>query len=236
MLGNAFTDLLATAAGWSGEAVFLRLLAATIVGVVIGTEREYRNKDAGIKTHVLVCVGAAMSMIVSEYLIHQFPDVQHDMARIGAQVISGVGFLGVGTIIVTGKNEVQGLTTAAGLWVCACIGLAAGAGYIEGTLIALAFVVFTYLVLNKIDLRVRKNGHVFDLYVEFEEKTGVKQMLRTLHSWNCSYSNFQLSKGVTGGFGGAATFTVKLPRDQHKDPFINAVQALDFVTFVDELR
>ncbi|MGI6755552.1 MAG: MgtC/SapB family protein [Atopobiaceae bacterium] len=236
MLGIAVSNLFAAARGWTGTAVFLRLLAATIVGIVVGVEREYRNKDAGIKTHVLVCVGAAVTMIVSEYLVHQFPDESHDMARIGAQVISGVGFLGVGTIIVTGKNEVQGLTTAAGLWVCACIGLLAGAGYIEGTLLALGFVVFTYLVLNKIDTHVRQNGRVFDLYVEFDDKGGVKEMLRTLHSWNCSYTNFQLAKGVAGNFGGAATFTVKIPRTQHKEPFIASIQALDCVTFVDELR
>ena len=129
MIGEAWQSFVAETAAWGAHAVFLRLLIATLVGLAIGIDREFHNKGAGIKTHVLVCIGAAMAMIVSEYVLHQFPDANGDINRIGAQVISGVGFLGVGTILVTGKNEVRGLTTAAGLWACACIGLAAGIGF-----------------------------------------------------------------------------------------------------------
>ena len=115
MLGQWLQGVFDAAAGWGGEAILLRLFLATVVGVVIGLDREYRNKGAGIKTHVLVCLGSAMTMIVSEYVAMRFPEVRADMNRIGAQVVSGVGFLGVGTILVTHRNEVRGLTTAAGL-------------------------------------------------------------------------------------------------------------------------
>ena len=80
--------------------MFLRLLLAMLVGTVIGMTREFKNKGAGVKTHVLVCLGAAMSMIVSQYILEELPGAQLDMVRNGAAVISGVGFIGVGTIIV----------------------------------------------------------------------------------------------------------------------------------------
>ena len=229
-------DILTLVSSWSTLAIFLRLVLATIVGLLIGFEREFKNKGAGVKTHVLVCLGAACAMIVSEYLTHQFPSARVDMARIGAQVISGVGFLGVGTIIITGKNEVQGLSTAAGLWACASIGLCAGAGYVEGTLIAVFFVIFTFMALNKIDHWLHENAKIFSLYVEFEDKHGIKLLLKKLHGWNCSFSNFQLVKGEAGKFGGAATFTVELARGARKQPFIDAIQTLDYVSFVEEVN
>ena len=105
MIGEVWQNFVSETAAWSAHAVFLRLLLATLVGVAIGIDREFRNKGAGVKTHVLVCIGAAMAMIVSEYVLHQFPYANGDINRIGAQVISGVGFLGVGTILVTGKKR-----------------------------------------------------------------------------------------------------------------------------------
>ena len=126
---------------WSVTGICLRLILAIIVGTIIGLDRGYKNKGAGIKTHALVCLGAAMSMIVNEYVFREFPGANTDIARMGAQVISGVGFLGVGTIMITGRNEVKGLTTAAGLWACAGVGLAAGIGFAEGTVLALIFII-----------------------------------------------------------------------------------------------
>jgi len=235
LLGSIFGHLFEVTAGWSAEAVFLRLLLATIVGTVIGLEREFKNKGAGIKTHVLVCIGAAMSMIVSQYVYMQFPDAAADMNRLGAGVISGVGFLGVGTIIVTGKNEVRGLTTAAGLWACACIGLAAGIGYVEGTILALVFVLFTFFVLSRIDSYLHHISKTFDLYIEFEDRSGVKEFIKKLHLWDCSYSNLQLSKGEAGGRDLAVTLSISLPSINRKDAFIDTVQSLDIVSFCEEI-
>lgn len=139
---NIWNWFVETTAGWSTLGVVFRLLSALIVGLTVGIDREMKRRGAGIKTHVLVCLGAALVMITSQYLMENF-DGSTDISRMGAQVISGVGFLGVGTIIVTGRNQVRGLTTAASLWVCACVGLAAGAGYIVGVLITLALLIFT---------------------------------------------------------------------------------------------
>ena len=222
-------------ASWGTGAVLLRLLLATIVGLVIGFNRGYHNKGAGIKTHVLVCLGSAMAMIVNQYVLVTFPGTGVDVSRIGAQVISGVGFLGVGTIIVTGKNEVRGLTTAAGLWACACIGLAAGIGYAEGTVLALIFVLLTFSGLNLVDKHLRRLTRSFDLYVEFEDRSGVKEFLKKLHSWDCSYDSFVLSKSESGTKSPAATVTIKLPQIGRKAAFIEGVQMLDFVSFCEEI-
>lgn len=100
-----------------------------------------------------------MAMIVNEYVFREFPNMNTDITRLGAQVISGIGFLGVGTIMMNGRSEVKGLTTAAGLWACAGVGLAAGIGFAEGTLLAVIFILFIFRVLAPLD----KN------YIKFQE-------------------------------------------------------------------
>lgn len=235
MLGQYFASLGATAAGWSTDAVFLRLILAAVVGTVIGMTREFKNKGAGVKTHVLVCLGSALSMIVSQYILEEIPGAQLDMVRNGAAVISGVGFLGVGTIIVTGKNEVRGLTTAAGLWVCACIGLCAGIGQVDATLLALVFVIFTFTVLSRLDALVHRFSKKFDVYVEFESRHAVKEFLKKLHSWDCAYDNFLLTGGESGSSFVAATLTITLPTMDRKQAFVDAIQRLEFVSFCEEL-
>ena len=110
--------------------VFVRLACALICGGIIGIERSYKRRPAGFRTHILICIGAAITTLTSQYLylnMHYFTD----MARLGAQVVAGIGFIGAGTIIVTRRQRVKGLTTAAGLWTSACAGLALGIGLYE---------------------------------------------------------------------------------------------------------
>lgn len=235
MLGPLWDDFIATTAGWSVTGIFLRLLLAMIVGIIIGANREFKGKGAGIKTHVLVAIGAALAMIVSQYIKETMPGASIDMARIAAGVVGGIGFLGVGTIIVTGKNEVRGLTTAAGLWVDGCIGLAAGIGDVPTTLLSLLFVLFTFMVLSACDKLTHQFTRNFDLYIEFDTRSGIKDLLKKLHQWDCSYSNFQIIGGETGGKYLAATVCVTLPNMGRKDSFIDAVQMLPYVSFVDEI-
>ena len=169
---NAWNWLLDTASSWSVLAVAIRLFFALIVGLIIGIDRERKRRVAGIKTHILVCLGSALVMITSQYMMVEFGDMA-DISRMGAQVISGVGFLGVGTIIVTGRNQVKGLTTAASIWVCACVGLAAGIGFIEGVVITLLLLVFTLKVLGRLDTLVQKSAKEVDLYIDFKDNKGV---------------------------------------------------------------
>ena len=116
--------------------VFVRLACAFICGGIIGIERSYKRRPAGFRTHILIFIGAAITTLTSQYLylnMHYFTD----MARLGAQVVAGIGFIGAGTIIVTKRQNVKGLTTAAGLWTSAIIGLAFGGGFYEGGILCL---------------------------------------------------------------------------------------------------
>lgn len=130
-----------------------RLIITTLLCGVIGMEREHVNRPAGVRTHVLVGVSSALIMLTSEYLATYYHGIYEvDPSRMGAQIISGIGFLGAGTIIKDGIN-VRGLTTAASLWAMACIGIAAGAGFYSGALLATIAIYLTLEVLRKYMLR-----------------------------------------------------------------------------------
>lgn len=125
--------------------VVLRLIISAIIGGLVGLERELNNRPAGLRTHILVIVGSALVMLVSKYGFGETSNA--DPGRLAAQVISGIGFLGAGTIIMQG-NIVHGLTTAASLWTSACIGLAIGAGYYIGGIASAIIVMFTLIILR----------------------------------------------------------------------------------------
>ncbi|EFK94694.1 MgtC/SapB family protein [Finegoldia magna] len=163
-----------------------RLILAAILGAVIGIEREINNRAAGFRTHIIVSVGACLIMLIGIDGIGKFSsDTARDTARIAGQVISGIGFLGAGTILQK-KNAVTGLTTAATLWLSAAIGLAVGIGYYEGAIIATVICLVTLISLNKIsDLSNKKTiksySMIFDTYnfnqdsfYEFTSKEGVE--------------------------------------------------------------
>ncbi|EGS35369.1 Mg2+ transporter-C, MgtC family [Finegoldia magna SY403409CC001050417] len=166
--------------------VATRLILAAILGAVIGIEREIKNRAAGFRTHIIVSVGACLIMLIGIDGIGKFSsDTSRDTARIAGQVISGIGFLGAGTILQK-KNAVTGLTTAATLWLSAAIGLAVGIGYYEGAIIATVICLVTLISLNKISDLINKKtiksySMIFDTYnfnqdsfYEFTSKEGVE--------------------------------------------------------------
>lgn len=146
--------------------IVIRFVMACVFGGIIGLERGRRQQAAGLRTHMMVCIGATSTMMVSEYMVGYYGS--GDILRLGAQVISGIGFLGAGTIIVTKQNRIRGLTTAASLWASACMGLAIGAGFYEGALIMMCIMVFVLLILSRFDIKyVKSTAHV-SLFVEME--------------------------------------------------------------------
>ena len=166
--------------------VATRLILAAILGVVIGVEREIKNRAAGFRTHIIVSVGACLIMLIGiDGIGKSSSDTARDTARIAGQVISGIGFLGAGTILQK-KNAVTGLTTAATLWLSAAIGLAVGIGYYEGAIIATVICLVTLISLNKISDLINKKtiksySMIFDTYnfnqdsfYEFTSKEGVE--------------------------------------------------------------
>lgn len=157
-------------------AIVLRITVAVILGGIIGLERELKNRPAGFRTYMLVSIGACMAMIINQYICQVMGS--GDPTRIGAQVVSGIGFLGAGTIIVTPRNHIKGLTTAAGLWTAACIGLALGIGLYEAALVAAAAVYAVLTILHHWDLRMRKKSRVVDVYIELDKGVALVAFLR----------------------------------------------------------
>lgn len=136
---------------------FLKLFIAAILGGLIGYQRENSHRPAGLRTHILVCVGSALVMTTSQYIFRIYQgQATLDPARLGAQVISGIGFLGAGTILRDGST-IKGLTTAAGLWAVSCIGIAIGAGFYSGGISA-AILVYITLIISKDREPEGKNG------------------------------------------------------------------------------
>lgn len=229
---NSFADIFRD---WSNIAILLRLLFALVVGTIVGIDRGLKRRGAGVKTHVMVCLGSALVMITSEYMAIHF-NQKVDMARLGAQVISGVGFLGVGTILVTGKNQVRGLTTAAGLWVCACIGLAAGIGFVEGALITFLLVMATFRILAKLDVIVRRFSKIFDLYLEFDTNRNVSCFLKEMRKRGIKTEVLGISKEKNPEKITTAIVSVEInKREKGHLNLLDEIRELDFVKYVEEL-
>lgn len=158
-----------------------RFLLCIICGGIIGFERERKHRAAGFRTHILVCTGAAVTMLTGQY-IFTFLTNTSDPARIGAQVISGIGFLGAGTIITTKTSRIKGLTTAAALWAAACIGIAIGIGFYEVAILATVTVLFTIVLMSPVDRVVYGKKTRKLLYAELEQLEGVKELLRIVQN------------------------------------------------------
>lgn len=158
--------------------MMLRIVFAMFVGGFMGFERERKRRPAGFRTYMLVSLGAAMTVILSQYLNFMLNGpwlatatevgIKTDVSRFGAQVINGIGFLGAGTIIVTGRQEVKGLTTAAGLWASACMGLAIGAGFYEGAIVGFLLMFLSVKLLPYIEDLIMVNSHFMNIYVELD--------------------------------------------------------------------
>ena len=175
----SWNDFIQLDPGWIG--IFIRLLIAMLVGLVIGTEREYTNRPAGMRTHVLVALGACVVAITGELLSNQYQALgaAPDPARLSAQVISGVGFLGAGTILREGPT-VKGLTTAASLWAVACLGIAVGYGYYFVALSGMVFIFVTLTILEVIQNKfMHTHSTTLEYVLETEDITAVLNLINT---------------------------------------------------------
>lgn len=219
---------------WSGISITVRLVAAVVAGSIIGFNRAMKRRGAGMKTHVLVCLGAALVMLTGQFIQLNY-DGNMDVARLGAQVISGVGFLGVGTIIVTGKNQVRGLTTAAGLWTCACIGLAIGIGFIDGAFLTLILVVFSFEILSKIDGWIEKHAKSYELYLEFSTNKCVTAFVNEMHEQGIKICEFELGKSKIKGEGPNALISIEVKDKKRRIKILDDIRKMECVKYVEEL-
>lgn len=155
--------------------VIVRLLIAMLCGAYIGREREKLGRAAGLRTHILVCVGACMTSLIGIFVWTQDPD--SDPLRVSAQVISGIGFLGVGTIMVKGRDHITGLTTAATLWTTATLGIAVGFGFYEAAIICTLLVAITTGILCRLEDAKKKKNRKFHFYAEIEDVSDVNEVV-----------------------------------------------------------
>ena len=170
--------------------VVFKFIVAFILGCVIGIERSYKNRPAGFRTHILVTLGATVASMSGIYL-YLNANLPADISRIGAAVVSGLGFLGAGTIIVTKSYSVKGLTTAAGLWTSGIIGLAVGAGFYEGAVITTVLVLLAETALGGLVSKIRRDPE-FKIQVLFKHKPALDQVLRVCKNNRMAITNLQV--------------------------------------------
>ena len=229
-----FLDYLRFANGFHMWGALVRMLLAVICGGIIGIERERKRRPAGFRTHILICLGAALTMLTSQYIYLELK-LFTDLARLGAQVIAGIGFIGAGTIIVTKRRQVKGLTTAAGLWTSAIVGLAIGAGYFEAALIATALMIVVELVLSRLEYFIMSTAKGINLYVEYKEAETLMQMTEYLRARNVSVTDLQITKSGAETRNPCAIFSLELPRKMTHDKLMTALAGIDGVVSVEEL-
>lgn len=217
---------------WS---VALRMILAVLCGGVIGIEREYKRRPAGFRTHILICLGAAMTTLTSQYLylvLGQYTD----MARLGAQVVAGIGFIGAGTIIVTRRQRVKGLTTAAGLWAAAIIGLALGGGFYEGGLFATLLILIAELFFSRVEYRMLKNAPEVNLYVEYSDHRTMDILLQEFREHGLKILNMGIIHSKSNEEHNAcAIFTLRLHKGLDVDHLQEGISATPGVVSVREL-
>lgn len=181
---------------WS---VLVRVVLSVILGGAVGFERGKHGRAAGLRTHVLVCLGSCLSSLTGMYLITCFQ--MGDPSRIASGVVSGIGFLGAGMIIVTNNSKVTGLTTAAAMWATACVGLAIGAGFYFGAILAAVLIVLTTTVLTVFEVRQKKD---MGFYLELDDYTFANQVVDILRTSFPNCHNFDLGapkSGISGHIG-----------------------------------
>lgn len=176
--------------------IVLRIAFCIVCGGAVGLEREWKHRTAGFKTHILVCLGSAICMLTGQYAVLAFQIDTIDPTRIGAQVVSGIGFLGVGTIIVRDNAKVKGLTTAAGLWVSACVGLAIGIGFYEMAILGTICVVGLFLV--GIKLFAENDVTKLVVYIEVKNQTYVRKLLEKLQEQDCNIYRMEMQRAKNG--------------------------------------
>jgi putative Mg2+ transporter-C (MgtC) family protein len=216
--------------------VMIRLLLATACGGIIGFMRSVKRRGAGFKTHIMVCLGAALIMMTGEYIFRFVSNGTGDVARMAAQVVSGVGFLGAGTIMVTGKNQIKGLTTAAGLWACSGIGLAVGIGFYSGAIFCTLLVFLVYNYMERVDEFAYEHSRVYNIYVEFESRRYISPFMAAVKGKGIKFLNLELSKSKKNKEDIVnATMTIEV-NSKSRDVDVRAfIESLEGVNWVEEI-
>lgn len=214
--------------------ILIRIFLATLCAGSIGFERTRKRHAAGLRTYILVCLGAAIVMMLSEYLCIIHPET--DSARLGAQVISGIGFLGAGSILITSKSRIKGLTTAAGLWTSACMGLAIGAGFYTLAIVADIVILIILSLMPSVEAMFRRKTRYFELHVELNTRQNLKDLVNFLRGINVKITSIEKNPAYLDS--GLSVYTMMLNSEEKHDhdTFISTIQNLEYVNFCEEIN
>lgn len=216
--------------------IAVRMIAAFLCGGLIGLEREFKRRTAGFRTHILISLGACIAILTNLYL-YQAMHLYTDISRLGAQVIAGIGFIGAGTIIVTKRRRVKGLTTAAGLWTAAIIGLACGAGFLECAILATAMVLLAEMLLVRLEYALNTKADDARFYLEYAKAETMEEILRLLREKKFTVSDLEITRstGEENVPRFCAMLAVKATRKKLDEEFTQSLNALDDVIQVEEI-
>ena len=214
-------------------AITVRLLLTTVFAGTLGYERERHKQAAGFRTYIIVADASALVMMTNIFIGQCVGTT--DLVRMPASVITGLGFLGAGTILVTRSREIKGLTTAAGLWAVANIGLALGAGFYTGGAVCYAFILVAMNLLRLVDRRIEKNRKLVEVYCELRSAQAIGGLIRYGRANDCPLSDLSLYNGTACGGAGAplcGTFTLRVSKGTTPAAVAAELEKLDGVLYL----
>ena len=226
--------------------MMLRILLAVLCGGLIGLERERKNRPAGFRTYMLTALGATLTVLLSlqlDQMLHgpwralaESIGATQDVSRFGAEAAKGIGFLGAGTIIITARQQVKGLTTAAGLWASACTGLAVGAGFYECVLIAFAMIFLSIRLFPIVDAYIQENARDINLYMEFHSLGDISTIINQLKAQNVQIYDIDIERNKSGeALHPSAIFSIRLNEKIPHTQLLSDLAELDCLCVIEEL-
>lgn len=223
--------------------IFLRLALAMLFGGIIGLEGTRKGRAAGFRTYILVSVGSALTILLGQYMAQMLElswdseeGARVDTARMGAQVINGIGFLGAGTILVTNRQQVKGLTTAAGLWASACVGLAIGAGFYECVIPAFLLVFAVVKLLPYGEDLIIENLRNINLYMEYDKLEHTGKVVDQIRKLGVQIYEIEIDRrGIQEGKRPSAVFTLRLKQKIPHDRVLAHISALECISSIEEI-
>lgn len=218
---------------WTGLNVLIRIVVSLVIGTVIGIDRGAKRRGGGARTTISVCLGATMVMLLEQYM-EQIYGSDVDITRIAAQVVSGVGFLGAGSILVSG-HQIKGLTSAASIWTCACIGLAIGIGFLDGAVILTLFWLAGIHVAPFIESRIYRHLRYMTIYIELEDGKTINAVSRKLKEDHCRIDTFNVDKPKAKGQQYQVTTTFCVQRGVNKEEYLRSLQEMTGVSSISEV-
>ena len=218
---------------WTWQNILIRILSSLILGSLIGIDRGAKRRGGGARTDAAVCLGATLVMLTAQYMDVTFSG-SADISRMASQVISGVGFLGAGSILISG-HRVRGLTSAASIWICACIGLAAGIGFVDGAALVTLVLLAGLHILPFIEEHIYHLSRYVTLYVQAEESRTAATLLHRLKQDGCNIDMYDLDRPRSSGQAFVILITVYIPWKINKEEYLDELAETNGVLSVDSL-